>query len=46
MSGEVDAFVNNARWEVTRLRRSRRIWLLLIPVVAGPIGSRRAVRIA
>jgi len=39
MSGEVDAFVNNARWEVTRLRRSRRIWLLLIPVVAGPIGS-------
>jgi hypothetical protein len=39
MSSEVAAFLNNARWEVTRLRRSRRIWLLLIPAVAGPIGS-------
>jgi phage shock protein PspC (stress-responsive transcriptional regulator) len=39
MSGEVAALVHNARWEVTRLRRSRRIWLLLIPIVAGPIGS-------
>ncbi|MGP8076961.1 MAG: hypothetical protein ACLP8Y_09620 [Thermoplasmata archaeon] len=39
MSGDVAALVNNARWEMTRLRRSRRIWLLLIPVVAGPIGS-------
>ncbi|MGA8092048.1 MAG: hypothetical protein WB984_06090 [Thermoplasmata archaeon] len=39
MSGEVAALVDNARWEVTRLRRSRRIWLLLIPVIAGPIGS-------
>lgn len=29
----------NAAWEVTRLRRSRRIWLLLIPPVAGPVGS-------
>jgi hypothetical protein len=29
----------NARWEITRLRRSRRIWLLIIPAVAGPIGS-------
>jgi hypothetical protein len=33
------ALEGNARWEVTRLRRSRRIWLLLIPAVAGPIGS-------
>jgi ABC-type transport system involved in multi-copper enzyme maturation permease subunit len=32
-------FLDNARWELTRLRRSRRVWLLLIPVVAGPIGS-------
>jgi hypothetical protein len=39
VSGEVAALVNNARWEVTRLRRSRRGWLFLIPVVAGPIGS-------
>jgi hypothetical protein len=39
VSGLAAAFVENARWEVTRLRRSRRIWLLLIPVVAGPIGS-------
>jgi hypothetical protein len=29
----------NAGWEVTRLRRSRRIWLLAIPPVAGPVGS-------
>lgn len=29
----------NAHWEVTRLRRSRRLWLLLIPPVAGPVGS-------
>ncbi|MGP8077699.1 MAG: hypothetical protein ACLQD8_00845 [Thermoplasmata archaeon] len=39
MSGEVAALVDNARWEVIRLRRSRRIWLLLIPIIAGPIGS-------
>ena len=39
MSGEVAALARNARWEVTRLRRSRRIWLLLIPVIAGPVGS-------
>src|ERR1700683_2321963 len=39
MSSECPASLNNARWEVTRLRRSRRIWLLLIPAVAGPIGS-------
>jgi hypothetical protein len=29
----------NARWELTRLRRSQRLWLLLIPPVAGPVGS-------
>jgi hypothetical protein len=29
----------NARWEWVRLRRSRRAWLLLIPAVAGPVGS-------
>ena len=39
MSGEFAALAHNARWEVTRLLRSKRIWLLLIPVVAGPVGS-------
>ncbi|MCI4327283.1 MAG: hypothetical protein L3K16_06590 [Thermoplasmata archaeon] len=39
MSGELAALGRNARWELTRLRRSRRVWLLLIPVVAGPAGS-------
>jgi hypothetical protein len=39
VSVDLLAVQNNARWEVTRLRRSRRIWLLLIPVVASPIGS-------
>jgi ABC-type transport system involved in multi-copper enzyme maturation permease subunit len=29
----------NIRWEVTRLVRSRRVFLLSIPPVAGPIGS-------
>jgi hypothetical protein len=29
----------NARWEITRLRRSRRGWLLIIPCIAGPLGS-------
>jgi hypothetical protein len=33
------AFSLNARWELTRLHRSQRLWLLLIPPVAGPIGS-------
>jgi len=33
------SLVQNAHWEVTRLRRSRRIWLFLIPIVAGPTGS-------
>ena len=39
MSDGTAAFLTNARWEVTRLLRSQRIWLLAIPVVAGPIGS-------
>jgi len=39
VTGGVDALIRNARWEITRLHRSRRVWLLLIPVVAGPIGS-------
>jgi hypothetical protein len=36
---ELRTFGLNVRWEVTRLRRSQRIWLLLVPPVAGPIGS-------
>ncbi|HTT26130.1 MAG TPA: hypothetical protein VMH90_04110 [Thermoplasmata archaeon] len=39
MTSAGSALATNARWEVTRLRRSRRIWLLIIPVVAGPVGS-------
>jgi ABC-type transport system involved in multi-copper enzyme maturation permease subunit len=39
VNGGLGAIVHNARWEVIRLKRSRRIWLLLIPIVAGPIGS-------
>lgn len=39
MTGYARSVANNAAWEVTRLRRSRRGWLLLIPVVAGPVGS-------
>ena len=39
MSDATSAFVRNARWEVTRLRRSQRVWLFLIPAVAGTIGS-------
>ncbi|MGA8664172.1 MAG: hypothetical protein WB809_03775 [Thermoplasmata archaeon] len=39
MSSLWGALAHNAQWEVTRLRRSQRIWLLLIPVVAGPVGS-------
>jgi hypothetical protein len=39
VTGDLAALESNAWWEVTRLRRSRRVWLLLIPVVAGPIGS-------
>ena len=33
----------NARWEVVRLLRSRRLYLLVIPPVAGPIGSALAI---
>jgi hypothetical protein len=39
MTGLLTDLVRNAGWEWTRLRRSQRIWLLLIPAVAGPIGS-------
>jgi hypothetical protein len=39
VTGELRTVVRNAEWELTRLRRSRRGWLLAIPVVAGPIGS-------
>ncbi len=39
MSGGLTSFRHNGWWEVTRLRRSQRIWLLLIPAVAGPVGS-------
>jgi len=39
VSTALPSLLNNARWEVTRLRRSRRVWLLLIPLVAGPVGS-------
>ncbi|MCI4345123.1 MAG: hypothetical protein L3J87_05820, partial [Thermoplasmata archaeon] len=39
MTEVLASWVVNARWELVRLRRSRRLWLLLIPPVAGPIGS-------
>jgi len=39
MTGAMTTFTLNARWELTRLRRSQRLWLLLIPPVAGPVGS-------
>lgn len=39
MSGRRNDLVANARWEYVRLLRSRRIWLLLIPPVAAPLGS-------
>jgi hypothetical protein len=39
VSGPAAALWTNAAWEVVRLRRSRRIWLLVIPMVAGPVGS-------
>jgi len=42
VSGHARDLLNNAAWEVTRLRRSRRIWLLTIPLVAGPVGSAAA----
>lgn len=39
MNPTLGTLVSNARWEGTRLRRSRRMWLFLIPPVAGPVGS-------
>jgi hypothetical protein len=39
VSDELAAVGRNALWELTRLRRSRRGWLLVIPIVAGPVGS-------
>jgi hypothetical protein len=39
VSASLPSLWHNARWEATRLRRSQRVWLLLIPAVAGPIGS-------
>jgi hypothetical protein len=39
MSSAWPTLLHNVRWEVTRLRRSQRVFLLLIPAVAGPIGS-------
>ena len=39
MSGFLRTLSTNARWEVTRLVRSRRVWLLWIPIVAGPVGG-------
>jgi ABC-type transport system involved in multi-copper enzyme maturation permease subunit len=39
LSGATATWANNLRWESTRLARSRRVWLLVIPVIAGPVGS-------
>jgi hypothetical protein len=39
VSTAVATLALNASWEGRRLLRSRRIWLLLIPPVAAPIGS-------
>jgi len=39
MSETGDAIWQGVRWELLRWRRSQRLWLLLIPPVAGPIGS-------
>jgi hypothetical protein len=35
----VPVWWENARWEMVRLRRSQRIYLALIPPIAGPVGS-------
>lgn len=43
MTSAANAVRENARWEVVGLRRSQRIWLLVIPPIAGPIGSAIAV---
>jgi hypothetical protein len=39
VTGLATDFARNAQWEWVRLQRSQRIWLLLIPAVAGPVGS-------
>lgn len=39
MTGVAATIALNARWELLRLRRSRRAWLFLLPVVAAPVGS-------
>ena len=39
MNPTLSTLVANVRWEGTRLRRSRRMWLFAIPPVAGPVGS-------
>jgi hypothetical protein len=39
MTGIAGTFATNVRWELRRLRRSQRIFLLAIPPVAGPVGS-------
>ncbi|MCL4324256.1 MAG: hypothetical protein M1144_02170 [Candidatus Thermoplasmatota archaeon] len=39
----MNALLANARWEARRLLRSQRVFLLLIPPVAGPVGSALAL---
>jgi hypothetical protein len=39
MSGAFETVAINARWELTRLVRSQRVWLLAIPPLAGTVGS-------
>ena len=39
MTGAAGTVRTNLFWELRRLRRSQRIYLLLIPPVAGPVGS-------
>lgn len=39
MTGIGQTIWTNVRWEWIRLRRSQRVFLLLIPPVAGPVGS-------
>ncbi len=45
MTSAARAFVEGVRWELLRLRRSRRLALFLIPPVAGPIGTALAWRL-
>lgn len=39
MTGDLPTLGRNLRWEWLRLRRSRRVYLLVLPLVAGPVGS-------